>query len=90
LTAKESNMDAEKLSINLPGDVAKMIRSQVESGASASHSELIGDALRLWQERVGRLETIRAKLDEAADDPEEISAEDMREYFERRSAMAGK
>lgn len=48
---------AEKLSITLPRDLADMIRDRVRGGAYASNSEVIRDALRLWQER----EEIRAR-----------------------------
>jgi putative addiction module CopG family antidote len=44
-------MQAEKLSISVPADMAAMIRRRVESGAYASNSEVIRDALRLWMER---------------------------------------
>ncbi len=40
-----------RLSISLPEDMAQMIRKQVEGGAYASNSEVIRDALRLWQEQ---------------------------------------
>ena len=45
--------------------MAKMVRSQVATGAYTSNSEVILDALRLWQQRqseqTGRLDSIRAK-----------------------------
>ena len=42
---------AEKLSITLPADMARMVRDKVEGGAYASNSEVIREALRAWQER---------------------------------------
>ena len=85
-------MEAEKLSISLPKDMARMVHQQVESGAYASTSEVIRDALRLWQERAQqrteRLDSIRAQLNEAAESPERISAHDMRRHFGQRFAEA--
>jgi antitoxin ParD1/3/4 len=46
---------AEKLSITLPPELAEMIRMKVRTGAYASNSEVIRDALRLWQEREATL-----------------------------------
>ncbi len=64
---------AEKLSITLPAALARLIRAKVAEGAYASNSEVIRDALRLWQERedarAGRLARVRRELDEAIDDP---------------------
>ena len=42
---------AEKLSITLPANLARIVRQKVESGAYASNSEVIREALRAWQER---------------------------------------
>lgn len=75
-------MQTEKLSISLPLDMARMVRKQVEEGGYASNSEVIRDALRLWQERARRLETIRASLDEAASDPERYTSADVSAYFD--------
>jgi antitoxin ParD1/3/4 len=64
---------AEKLSITLPADMARMVRDKVEGGAYASNSEVIREALRAWQERetmkVQRLEGIREKIAESVNDP---------------------
>jgi antitoxin ParD1/3/4 len=63
----------ERLSITLPAEMARMIRARVEDGAYATTSEVIRDALRLWQEREElhrmRGERARAVLREAVDDP---------------------
>ncbi|PWW01995.1 antitoxin ParD1/3/4 [Hoeflea marina] len=80
-------MNTEKLSISLPLDMARMVRRQVEDGGYASNSEVIRDALRLWQqreqERGERLDTIRASLDAAAADPVRHSAEAVSAHFDR-------
>jgi len=41
----------DKLTIALPRDLAELVRNQVRTGAYASSSEVIGDALRLWRHR---------------------------------------
>ena len=85
-------MDAEEFSISLPADVARMVRRQVETCAYASDSEVIHDALRLWQdrheERGRRLDIVRAKINEASNDAREITDEALRQHFERRFAEA--
>ncbi len=63
----------ERLSITLPIEMARMIRAKVETGQYATHSEVIRDAIRLWQEKEElhrmRLERVRAAIREAEDDP---------------------
>ncbi|GEM_PF-316001 len=46
---------AEKLSITLPFEMAKMVRDKVEAGIYGSNSEVIRDALRSLMERERRL-----------------------------------
>jgi antitoxin ParD1/3/4 len=64
---------AEKLSITLPADMARMVRDKVEGGAYASNSEVIREALRVWQEREAvkahRMEEIREKIADSVNDP---------------------
>lgn len=66
-------MDAEKLNISLPRDTAQMVRRHVENGAYASDSDVIRDALQLWEqparEKAELLDAIRNSLDAAAADP---------------------
>ncbi len=87
-------MEAEKLNISLPKDMAQMVRRQVETGAYASDSDVIRDALRLWQnreqQRPERLQSIRARLNEAAEDPESITDEELGRHFDERLAQAEK
>jgi antitoxin ParD1/3/4 len=79
---------AEKLSITLPASLARIVRQKVESGAYASNSEVIRDALRAWQEREmereRQLDSIRARLQEAADDPRPpLSAEEVTKRLDK-------
>ena len=64
---------AAKLSITLPADMARMVRDKVEGGSYASNSEVIREALRIWQEREAvraqRLDEVRAKIAASLDDP---------------------
>ena len=53
--------NAEKLSITLPPEMARIIREKVSSGAYRSNSEVIREALRGWLDRDRRL----AALDSA-------------------------
>jgi antitoxin ParD1/3/4 len=73
---------AEKLSITLPANLARIVREKVESGAYASNSEVISEALRDWQERdmerVQRFAKIRQDIEDAISDPgQSISAEEV-------------
>lgn len=57
--------NAEKLSITLPPEMVKSIKARVASGAYNSNSEVIREAMRLWQneesEREARLSLIRQR-----------------------------
>lgn len=85
-------MQTEKLSISLPSDMARMIRRQVEEGGYASNSEVIRDALRLWQQRAEekaeRLDALRAGLDKAADHPMRYDAASVTAHFDKLAANA--
>ena len=64
---------AEKLSITLPQDLAEMIRSKVRSGDYASDSDVVRDALRLWQRHqkadAEKRVWLRDKLERSLADP---------------------
>lgn len=85
-------MQTEKLSISLPVDMARMIRHQVETGGYASNSEVIRDALRLWQQRAQareeRLDAVRASLDKAAANPVRHDAASVAAYFDQLADKA--
>ena len=63
---------AEKISITITSDMLRTIRETVESGEYASTSEVLRDAVRIWQrerqEHVERLAAIRARIRRSLDD----------------------
>jgi antitoxin ParD1/3/4 len=87
-------MNAEKLSITLPADMAQSIRAAVSTGGYSSNSEVIREAMRLWQdrrsEREQRLDVIRANLHEAASDPVRVTDDELGRHFDARLANAEK
>ncbi|MBE7158158.1 MAG: type II toxin-antitoxin system ParD family antitoxin [Rhodospirillales bacterium] len=87
-------MSTEKLSITLPADMAQTVRAAVSGGGYASNSEVIREAVRLWQERHGdreqRLAAIRAQLQQAADDPRRVTDDELGRHFDARLADAEK
>lgn len=87
-------MNAEKLSITLPADMARVIRAAVSTGGYSSNSEVIREAMRLWQEhridREQRVAEVRAKIQEAIDDPARITDDELGRHFDQRLAEAGK
>ncbi|HXN44789.1 MAG TPA: type II toxin-antitoxin system ParD family antitoxin [Xanthobacteraceae bacterium] len=76
---------AEKLSITLPAEMARMVRKTVQRGTYASNSEVIREALRVWEERESererRLSTIRKKIDEALKDPRRLNEAEVEAHF---------
>lgn len=67
---------AEKISITLPPDMLNIIREKVKDGAYASTSEVIREAMRLWQrqeeEHHARIASIRARLEQSAHSGEPV------------------
>ncbi len=64
---------SEKLSITLPADMVSVIKERVRSGAYASTSEVLREAMRTWmrreEEHEGRMKAIRARIDASISDP---------------------
>jgi antitoxin ParD1/3/4 len=64
---------AEKISITITPHMSQLVSEQVEKGRFASASELIRDALRLWerheQEYQESIASIRARLEKSLADP---------------------
>ena len=85
-------MSTEKLSITRPDDMAKTVRDQVASGAYASNSDVIRDALRVWAERLrereDRLAAIRAKIDAAALNPIRVTDDEAARHFDDLAVQA--
>ena len=78
---------AEKLSITLPAEMARLIRAKVKSGGYGSNSEVIREAMRGWMEREKHLATLEAKLDLAIAD---VDAGRVFSTEEARRALLGK
>lgn len=81
--------NVERLSITLPVEMARMIRERVEAGRYASNSEVIRDAMRVWQEKeqlhAERLAAVRAKVADADSDPRpSIAAPNVEKHFDER------
>ena len=81
---------AEKLSIILPSEMARMVRAKVDTGNYCSDSEVIRDALRDWMEREKRLLVLddaiaRGVADSDAGRVQEI--ETVREEFRKHFAL---
>jgi len=84
--------NVERLSITLPKDMAQIVRGAVSAGGYASNSEVIREAVRLWQEanaaRLQRLAGIRAAIAEADADPRpDLSEEEVDNHFKARLAQ---
>ncbi|MGX7706197.1 ribbon-helix-helix domain-containing protein [Methylobacterium sp. Gmos1] len=64
---------AETISITMTSEQLRAVRESVASGEYASTSEVLRDAVRLWQrqreERAERLNAIRARTRRSLDDP---------------------
>lgn len=64
---------AEKISITLTSEQLRAVRESVALGEYASTSEVLRDAVRLWQrqreEHAERLNAIRARIRHSLDDP---------------------
>ena len=80
---------AEKISITLTPEMNRIIKRRVEAGDFASSSELIREALRVWQKREDehqeRLASVRARIQKSLDDPRpSVPAE---EVFDRLKEM---
>lgn len=61
---------AEKISITLPHDMLVVIKHKVETGEYASTSEVIREAMRLWQKQEDKhkaeLDFIRHRIEKSA------------------------
>ena len=60
---------AEKLSVTITPAMATRIRAEVDAGHYGSASEVIRDALRLWEKRQQELDLLRARVKASIEDP---------------------
>ena len=61
---------AEKLSITLPAEMVRIIRSKVQTGAYASNSEVIREAMRGWLEKDRHFAALETAIDRGIADIE--------------------
>lgn len=77
---------AEKISITLPPDMLITIKEKVQTGAYGSTSEVIREAMRLWQrqeeEYQARLALIRDRLDHSANSGESVPLDEAFDQIE--------
>lgn len=70
------SVKAERITITLPSDMLASIKKEVSSGSYGSTSELIRDAMRLWQKREeehnARISLIRQRLAHSAQSGEPV------------------
>ena len=93
---------AEKISITVTPEMLRVIRESVEAGEYASDSEVIHDAMRLWQRQrdahAERIQAIKARIRRSLDDPRpslseaemNTALEDMFERVDREIDHASK
>jgi antitoxin ParD1/3/4 len=86
---------AEKISITLTPEMNRMIKDRVEAGDYGSTSELIREALHLWQRREEEhqqnLAEVRARVQAAIDDPRpSLTLEEARTEFLAHAAARRK
>jgi len=83
--------NAEKLSITLPAEMARMIREKVSSGSYGSNSEVIREALRGWLERDRRLAALDSAIARGVADAEVGHVQDIDDVrTDLRQRLAGK
>jgi antitoxin ParD1/3/4 len=85
--------NVERLSITLPKDMVKVLRGAVSGGGYASNSEVIREAVRMWQDanatRLQRLADMRKAIAEAdADTRPYVSDADVEKHFKSRLKQA--
>lgn len=77
----------EKLSMTLPADMVRAIRSKVETGSYRSDSEVIREAMRGWLDRERHLATLTTAIDRGiadADAGRVASTDDVRQALLER------
>ena len=85
--------NVERLSITLPSDMAETLRAAVSDGGYASNSEVIQEAIKLWEDanaaRLRRFEAMRSAIADADADPRpSLSDDEVDTHFKARLASA--
>ena len=82
---------AEKITITLPPDMLASIKKKVSSGSYGSTSELIREAMRLWQKREeehqARISSIRERLAHSAQSGEPVPIDTAFKGIEKRHSQ---
>ena len=82
---------AEKISITLPPDMLSLIKKKVKAGDYASTSEVIREAMRLWQkqeeEHHARLDLLRTRLERSAQSGEPVPLDQAFDALEKTHRM---
>ncbi|GJE73912.1 MULTISPECIES: ribbon-helix-helix domain-containing protein [Methylorubrum] len=84
---------SETISITMTPEQLRAVRESVEAGEYASTSDVLSDAVRLWQRRrrddAERLNVIRARIRRSLDDPRPaLSLEEVDAHLEALFAQA--
>ncbi|MGI4879619.1 MAG: type II toxin-antitoxin system ParD family antitoxin [Janthinobacterium lividum] len=83
---------AEKLSITLPSEMVRVIRTKVEQGGYGSSSEVIREAMRGWLDREQKFAALDEAIDRGVADADTDSVhtvDDVREEMRRRFGNGG-
>ena len=94
MTTEKRAHPAEKLSITLPYEMAKMVREKVGAGSYSSNSEVIREALRLLQAQevlqAQKLAALKEKVDRSIDSGGlSLDAEEVFQRLEKRRPRPG-
>jgi len=80
---------AEKISVTITPAMAERIRAEVDAGRYGSASEVIRDALRLWDKHQQELDLLRARVKASIEDPRpRVSIRDVRRRIKERHEAA--
>ena len=79
----------EKLSISLPGELARWVRGKVDSGSYSSNSEIIREGLRLLQDhdelKAKKLKALQDMVEESVNSGPGIPAGEVFSRMEERN-----
>lgn len=80
---------AEKISVTITPAMAERIRAEVDAGRYGSASEVIRDALRLWDKHQQELDLLRARVKASIEDPRpRVPIGDVRRRIKERHEAA--